>query len=208
MQNIFRAETSLKTLGLSEAFGAPILWTEQCPDGSASEEREQNFAIDCEWIPDQPYVLLDPGSEDWDPEDRAETFYLDPDPEQSMVIQLDPDVQTDQDLDADIVQEHDGEDQTIEELKLTTDHSGHGPDVEELYESPPRLELDGPGPEEADGPETKEVDGGAKPDRWLEVESDDFCAVCLNGGDLLCCDRCPRVYHLSCHLPSLTSFPQ
>ncbi|XP_008288642.1 tripartite motif-containing protein 66 [Stegastes partitus] len=41
----------------------------------------------------------------------------------------------------------------------------------------------------------------------IEMESEDFCAVCLIGGDLLCCDRCPRVFHLSCHIPSLLSFP-
>lgn len=40
-----------------------------------------------------------------------------------------------------------------------------------------------------------------------ELESEDFCAVCLNGGDLLCCDRCPKVYHLACHIPPLISFP-
>ncbi|XP_070762168.1 tripartite motif-containing protein 66 [Enoplosus armatus] len=40
-----------------------------------------------------------------------------------------------------------------------------------------------------------------------EIESEDFCAVCLIGGDLLCCDRCPKVFHLSCHIPSLLSFP-
>uniref|UniRef100_A0A3Q3XH90 Uncharacterized protein n=1 Tax=Mola mola TaxID=94237 RepID=A0A3Q3XH90_MOLML len=40
-----------------------------------------------------------------------------------------------------------------------------------------------------------------------ELESEDFCAVCLIGGDLLCCDRCPKVYHLSCHIPALLSFP-
>ncbi|KAG7458358.1 tripartite motif-containing protein 66 [Solea senegalensis] len=40
-----------------------------------------------------------------------------------------------------------------------------------------------------------------------EMESEDFCAVCLIGGDLLCCDRCPKVFHLSCHVPSLLSFP-
>ncbi|XP_037102751.1 tripartite motif-containing protein 66 isoform X1 [Syngnathus acus] len=40
-----------------------------------------------------------------------------------------------------------------------------------------------------------------------ETESEDFCGVCLIGGDLLCCDRCPKVYHLSCHIPPLLSFP-
>ncbi|XP_077569214.1 tripartite motif-containing protein 66 isoform X2 [Stigmatopora nigra] len=40
-----------------------------------------------------------------------------------------------------------------------------------------------------------------------ETESEDFCAVCLIGGELLCCDRCPKVYHLSCHIPPLLNFP-
>nr|XP_057931733.1 tripartite motif-containing protein 66-like [Doryrhamphus excisus] len=40
-----------------------------------------------------------------------------------------------------------------------------------------------------------------------EMESEDYCAVCLNGGDLLCCDVCPKVYHLACHIPSLLSIP-
>lgn len=41
----------------------------------------------------------------------------------------------------------------------------------------------------------------------MEVESEDFCAVCSIGGELLCCDRCPKVFHLTCHVPSLLSFP-
>ncbi|XP_047437506.1 uncharacterized protein trim66 isoform X2 [Mugil cephalus] len=40
-----------------------------------------------------------------------------------------------------------------------------------------------------------------------EMENEDFCAVCLIGGELLCCDRCPKVFHLSCHIPPLLSFP-
>eukprot|EP00658_Telonema_sp_P-2_P051444 TRINITY_DN39508_c0_g1_i1.p1 TRINITY_DN39508_c0_g1~~TRINITY_DN39508_c0_g1_i1.p1 ORF type:complete len:656 (+),score=131.13 TRINITY_DN39508_c0_g1_i1:106-1968(+) len=38
--------------------------------------------------------------------------------------------------------------------------------------------------------------------------SDDLCTMCCNGGNLACCDSCPRVYHLSClkvggeHIPS------
>jgi hypothetical protein len=29
-------------------------------------------------------------------------------------------------------------------------------------------------------------------------ENKDRCSLCRKGGDLLCCDRCPRVYHLKC----------
>ncbi|XP_017660168.1 PREDICTED: transcription intermediary factor 1-alpha [Lepidothrix coronata] len=37
--------------------------------------------------------------------------------------------------------------------------------------------------------------------------NEDWCAVCQNGGELLCCEKCPKVFHLSCHVPSLMSFP-
>lgn len=31
---------------------------------------------------------------------------------------------------------------------------------------------------------------------WFEVQ--DFCQVCWDGGDLVCCDRCPAAYHPDC----------
>ncbi|XP_053465300.1 transcription intermediary factor 1-alpha isoform X2 [Nycticebus coucang] len=37
--------------------------------------------------------------------------------------------------------------------------------------------------------------------------NEDWCAVCQNGGELLCCEKCPKVFHLSCHVPTLTHFP-
>lgn len=48
--------------------------------------------------------------------------------------------------------------------------------------------------------------GGAEEEAG-QMENEDFCAVCRNGGDLLCCDHCPKVFHLSCHIPALLSFP-
>jgi hypothetical protein len=38
--------------------------------------------------------------------------------------------------------------------------------------------------------------------------SSDICAVCQNGGELLICDFCPRVYHLQCHVPTVHSKPE
>ncbi|CAH1787374.1 unnamed protein product [Owenia fusiformis] len=37
--------------------------------------------------------------------------------------------------------------------------------------------------------------------------NEDYCAVCHNGGDLLCCEFCPKVFHLKCHVPELKEFP-
>uniref|UniRef100_A0A671PIA4 RING-type E3 ubiquitin transferase n=1 Tax=Sinocyclocheilus anshuiensis TaxID=1608454 RepID=A0A671PIA4_9TELE len=40
-----------------------------------------------------------------------------------------------------------------------------------------------------------------------EDPNEDWCAVCQNGGELLCCDRCPKVFHVSCHVPTLNASP-
>ncbi|EEC05451.1 transcription intermediary factor 1-alpha, putative, partial [Ixodes scapularis] len=37
--------------------------------------------------------------------------------------------------------------------------------------------------------------------------NEDWCSVCHDGGELLCCGSCPRVYHLQCHVPSLSATP-
>uniref|UniRef100_A0A665WL85 RING-type E3 ubiquitin transferase n=1 Tax=Echeneis naucrates TaxID=173247 RepID=A0A665WL85_ECHNA len=49
-----------------------------------------------------------------------------------------------------------------------------------------------------------------KTEKRMEPEEDpneDWCAVCQNGGELLCCDKCPKVFHLSCHIPTLNESP-
>ncbi|KAM7404338.1 hypothetical protein PAMP_011698 [Pampus punctatissimus] len=38
--------------------------------------------------------------------------------------------------------------------------------------------------------------------------NEDWCAVCINGGDLLCCDHCPKVFHMKCHVPTIKIFPK
>ncbi|TRZ03681.1 hypothetical protein DNTS_033761 [Danionella cerebrum] len=52
--------------------------------------------------------------------------------------------------------------------------------------------------------------GEQPPGKTPEADDDpneDWCAVCQNGGELLCCDKCPKVFHLGCHIPALTCSP-
>ncbi|XP_065198201.1 tyrosine-protein kinase BAZ1B-like isoform X2 [Sycon ciliatum] len=74
-------------------------------------------------------------------------------------------------------------------------------DEDEEEEESAESDSDESGAEEEEGGEEVEA----------EEESDaneDACTTCGAAGELLCCDTCPRVYHLECHVPPLRRAPR
>ena len=41
-----------------------------------------------------------------------------------------------------------------------------------------------------------------------EEEHGEYCKVCKDGGELLCCDCCPGTYHMKCLKPELIGLPE
>lgn len=91
------------------------------------------------------------------------------------------------------------------------------PDSSTGAKSKPRQQLKAPAAAPVPGSDSKagkeqrpQPAGQPESEKRAEPEEDpneDWCAVCQNGGELLCCDKCPKVFHLACHIPTLNESP-
>lgn len=88
------------------------------------------------------------------------------------------------------------------------------PDSSTGAQSKPRQQQKGPASVPVPGSDSKDQRPQApsqpESEKRAEPEEDpneDWCAVCQNGGELLCCDKCPKVFHLACHIPTLNESP-
>ncbi|XP_068587051.1 tripartite motif-containing protein 66 [Cebidichthys violaceus] len=139
---------------------------------------------------------------------------------------LDADAESDDaETESDVQPDNDPSLQAGTDSDVVSDQPPDSVESELDVDSEPELTTDDPQPLRSDLEEESHIGGAQRPllisnpvaqrateevqpdQDSAEMESEDFCAVCLIGGDLLCCDSCPKVFHLSCHIPSLLSFP-
>lgn len=60
----------------------------------------------------------------------------------------------------------------------------------------------------SEGPVHVSRKSGVAEDEIERDEHQEFCAACHDGGDLICCERCPASYHIGCLDPPLAKIPE
>ncbi|KAM9461106.1 tripartite motif-containing protein 66 isoform 2-T2 [Clarias gariepinus] len=199
------SESSLREMcNINQECSEPSTAPVQSSDPEASTPPESNHASD----PNPPESRSAPVS-DLQPESTAEAdFGSDVEVESELQAESDPSSTSEPPIELD--SESDPECEQVPEISAESEHELES-DADSTAEV--TLNLD----QECEW-EAERVGAGASVQQERprvgvveqdceEMESEDFCAVCSIGGELLCCDRCPKVFHLTCHVPSLLSFP-
>lgn len=196
------SESSLQeTCNQSKEFSAPSTAPAQSSDPEPSSPTESEHASDPN--PSEPRSV--PASDSQVRSTAEADFGSDADLESELQVQSDPsstsepqiELDSESDLESEQVLELSGESE--QELESDPDSTA---EVTLNLEQECEWEAEQVG---ADGSVQENV--GVVVRECVEIESEDFCAVCSIGGELLCCDRCPKVFHLTCHVPSLLRFP-
>jgi len=73
-------------------------------------------------------------------------------------------------------------------------------EVDDVTETQPEDEQD------EDDDEISDQEESIK-DVGSDGEHTDYCFLCKDGGELLCCDTCPLAFHLKCLFPPMKSIP-
>ena len=64
------------------------------------------------------------------------------------------------------------------------------------------------GRDEESGEEDEKEEDKEQGDDEDDTDHESQCHVCGEDGELICCDQCPKVYHLDCHEPPIRRLPR
>ena len=79
-------------------------------------------------------------------------------------------------------------------------------EADDVIETQPEDEQD---EDEEEEEEEEEMSGQeeSSQEQGSDGEHTDFCFLCKDGGELLCCDTCPLAFHLKCLFPPMKAIP-
>ena len=80
-------------------------------------------------------------------------------------------------------------------------------EADDVVETQPEDEQDEEEEEEEEEEEVSGQEEESSQDAGSDGEHTDYCFLCKDGGELLCCDTCPLAFHLKCLFPPMKSIP-
>jgi len=71
-----------------------------------------------------------------------------------------------------------------------------------------QIDYDETGRDDDSGEDEEKEEEKEQGDDEDDSDHEDQCHVCGEDGELICCDQCPKVYHLDCHEPPIRRLPR